>query len=378
MINIFISIGFTILALFLRFKCLLNRELWNDEVYQLSRIAGPFQPFWERHAYGDMTTFPGEYIITYPCVLIFGDNKWGINASHILLTIIGFYFLYKLCSRYFKTPMGFVVTFAIVALNQHLIFHAFEFRPYGVLVTLSIIVFYYLNVLFDQWSELTKINKIAFGMFFGIISLFHPYSILIVSFPALYLLLVHLRKENNRKIFEIFNYLLIVLLIVLPFWIYYATGNPLGITKEVLHSHGKTTFQFIPHPAESFNRFFNYVFLYYLIGIKRLYFLLGGLILLIVVPFKNKKSLFLFFPIVIFLPIMLILAADLYNGYWFLIRQYIYLAPMLAFFLGWIWDRAVNFYVDPVQRQFTPRSILGFIVMVGCFSAGMIGLILYI
>ena len=59
---------------------------------------GPLRPFWQKIQYigGDHTAFPGDYLLAYPFVQVFKDNKWGTAIPHIIATIFGFYFLYRI------------------------------------------------------------------------------------------------------------------------------------------------------------------------------------------------------------------------------------------------------------------------------------------
>ncbi len=100
-----ISALFSALGLFLRFDNLRQRQLWNDEIFQLSNTLGAFKPFWKRLAYGDMTSFPGEYLLTYPFAAVFHDNKWGLAVPHILATMRGG----LISGRTFVTVFGCVV-----------------------------------------------------------------------------------------------------------------------------------------------------------------------------------------------------------------------------------------------------------------------------
>ena len=124
----------------LRVHRLATRELWGDELFEFYQFKGPFMPFWfnDRYAMADHSAYPGEYLLNYPFVQMFGLNKWGIMVPHIILTILGFLLLYKLCQLYFKTTWGYVAAFALVCFHRELIFHSFEFRPYAVLPTLAL------------------------------------------------------------------------------------------------------------------------------------------------------------------------------------------------------------------------------------------------
>ncbi len=363
---------------YLRFQSLAGRELWNDEIFQLHCTIGPFKPIWQRFSYGDMTCFPGDYLLTYPFVAMFQGNKWAMAAPHILVTLLGFYFLYKLCARYYKTVWGFVVAFAVVACNQHLVFHSFELRPYAVLPTLALTAVYYSDEFIGCFEELRQRKKVAIAALFIGIIWFHALGVLIVGMALLYFLLVKRGEAKNTKaLVAIIKYIAIVFAIAMPVWFWFASGNPLGETKATFLAKGVHTFQFSTNPLDDFTRFFNYVFFYNLIGQKRLYFFLGCLMLMIFIPYREKQKKIGFWLVMIVLPILIILAASLFQGYWFLMRQYIFTVPLFAFFLGWLWDSSLHYYFDKTQRKWTIPSAIGFILMLVCVMMGTGGIILH-
>ena len=230
---IVISIVFSLLGLSLRFERLAQRELWNDELYQLSTTRGAFKAFWERHTYGDMTCFPGDYLLTYFFVKMFDMNKWGMAIPHILATLLGFYFLYKIGERYFKTVLGFIVAFAIVALNQHLIFHSFELRPYAVLPTLMLAAFYFTEKLIKDGLPKKNGGRLALGLLFVLIIWFHAFGIMIVFFALIYHGLA-CGKITAPKTSALVKFFAVIFMISLPVWLWYALGNPLSVSKTYL------------------------------------------------------------------------------------------------------------------------------------------------
>ena len=104
--------AFFLLGMYLRVMRYHKRELWGDELIQYNDTAGPLKPFWiDGYNYGDHSGFPGDYLLTYPFIKIFGLHKWGLAIPHILLTIVGFYFLYKVCRYYCKSVWGYAIVF---------------------------------------------------------------------------------------------------------------------------------------------------------------------------------------------------------------------------------------------------------------------------
>jgi len=45
-----VALGFSLWGFYLRCQELADRDLWGDEIFQLSHSKGPFQPVWQRLA----------------------------------------------------------------------------------------------------------------------------------------------------------------------------------------------------------------------------------------------------------------------------------------------------------------------------------------
>lgn len=338
-------------ALYLRWRCLAARDLWNDEVYQIGMMTGPFKPFWQRLVYGDFTCFPGDYLLNYPFLKILkldqpgisfevlNHHRWGLAIPHIVATILGFYLLYLICRQYYKTLWGYIVAFGIVCFNQNLIFHSFEFRPYAVLPTLALASFYLSGVVIRQRDTLTILKKILIGIFFIAIIWFHAFGILIVGSGLLFYLLDELSRRSWRDVARShFKFLGIIFIIALPVWIWYATGNPLRVSREIDFLFD--TFKFIPSPAVNPLGFLKAI-VGNLMGEKKLYFLLVGLALGFILPHSDRRKQIMLSFAVILVPITALFLNDLIKEYMFLQRQFVWVMPLFAFFLGWCWDSLI-------------------------------------
>ena len=331
-------------ALYLRLQRFSGRKLWNDECYQLSFMTGPFQPFWERRIYGDFTCFPGDYLLNYPFLRIFGlhkvtqpfspmtsFDKWALIVPHILVTILGFYLLYLVCRRHLKTIYGYLIVFSVVGFNWQLIFHSLEFRPYAVLPTLALGVFYFVDIIINRGMQLSILKKGLIGAFFVFTILFHQYGILIVFFILLYFLLSKAKEGYfQTEIKSAVKYFSAIFIIALPPWLWYSLGSPdMG---DIV----RPTFEYFPNPLDTV-AFLKSVF-GNLIGRKELYFLLAGMIAAFMIPHKARYRQIGFFLILVILPIELVCVVDVYKKYWFLQRQFVWVMPLFAFLLGWCWD----------------------------------------
>lgn len=355
-LNACIAIFFTFLGLFLRFKKLAGRDLWNDEIYQLSMTTGHFKPIWQRVTSGDLTCFPGEYLINYPFVRFFGGSKWLINIPHYIATFFGFYFLYLICKKHIKTSWGFAVAFLVLCFNANLIFHSFEFRPYAVLPTLSLASFYFAEMIVSDWPQLSRLKKFLIGGFFIWVIVYHAYGVMIVGLCLLYAIMAEAGKRPYGNIIKDMRlFLLSVGLLGFLLFIWYI----LGTWWECLQGGSRNTFDFYPNPASSlsdFSRFFRQISFNLMahknFGQKHLAL---GVWIAFLLPNKDCFKQMGFFLLMIVLPIMLILESDLRSGYWFLDRQFIWVMSLYAFFLGWCWDAIIVYVMGKAEKLKCPK-----------------------
>ncbi len=352
--HIFVALFFTFLGLYIRFKKLANRELWNDEVFQLSLTAGHFKPIWQRFNSGDFSCFPGEYLVNWPFVRFFGSNKWVINIPHYFATLLGFYFLYLICRKHLKTVWGFAIAFLIFCFNGGLVFHSFEFRPYAVLPTLSLASFYFSEIIVSEWRQLSTLKKFLIGAFFIFVIIYHAYGIMIVGLCLLYFIIFEADKRSYKEIIkELIPFLLSVGTLGLSLFIWYT----LGTTWEYLQVGIRNTFDFFPNPLDDFARFFRQVFANLMAhkqyGQKHLALGIWASFLL---PHKDRFRQIGFFLLMIVLPIELILVADAISGYWFLDRQFVWVMSLYAFFLGWCWDAIFIYLREKVKKSTWPAK----------------------
>ncbi len=341
-----VCLAISLWALFLRFQRYGGRPLWNDELYQLQFMTGPFQPFWERRIYGDFTYFPGDYLLCYPFLRLsglsqitqsfpklIGIDKWMLALPHILVTIVGFFLLYRVCERHMKTLGAYALTFFIVCYNSNLIFHSFEFRPYAVLPILSLASFYLSEMVVVRFGQLRFAKKFFLGIFFIFVILFHLYGILIASLCILYFLIIHRSTLPKKELARIIGFFACVYLAVLPAWLWYASARPISLPEF-------NTFQYISHPLMDTVGFLKSI-VGNLVGFKKFYIFLLGFAAWFFIPGSERKKQIFFFLLLIVLPVELIFVADLLKNYMFLQRQFIWVMPLFAILVGWMWDSLI-------------------------------------
>lgn len=321
-------------ALFLRLIKLQRHTLWNDEYYQLNQMLGSFMDLLKSLRYGEYCSYlSGELYLIFPFFKLFYYNKWGLAIPHIITTAIGFYLLYLICKRYFQSVWGYIVAFSVVCLNVNLIEHATEIRTYAVLPTLALGTFYTLDLFVNSSGTVSKKEKIVLAVFLIFVIWFHIYGILMFFSSLLFLLLCARKSADFREILKkTLKFIAVVLSIAMPFWIYSVFGEHLASSQYRIN-----VFQFIPSPSTDLPGFLKGVF-GNLVGYKTLYFLLIGLFFPFFFAFKERANQIFFLLIMVLSPILLMLFSDIINRYWFIQRQFLWIMPLFAFFLGWSWD----------------------------------------
>ena len=315
--------------MYLRLLELSNHTLWADEINQIKYMTVPFIEYVRRIPQQQFCSYlSGDYYLIYPFFQIFSYNKWGLAIPHIIVTIIGFYLLYLICRRHLITIWGYIITFSVVCFNTNLINHATEIRVYAVLPTLALGTFYFSQLILDPNIHLSRIKKLAIGAFFILVIWFHIYGILIFLFPIFFSLLTRRGDKPFPK--ETIKFLIIVLFIAMPLWFYSVLGPHLPYDDNDI-------FLYIPNPLENILGFLKAIF-GNLVGYKKLYFLLVGIVIPFVLPHKERFKQILFLLVMICIPIGAIFLFDILTKYWFLQRQFVWVMPLFAFYLGWSWD----------------------------------------
>jgi hypothetical protein len=304
----------------------------------LNAYSTAFRPIWQRYHYTDLSFFPGDYLINWPFVFLFKGNKWGVSIPHILVTLLGFYFLYLICKRYFHSLFAWLATFALVAIHRELIYYSFEFRPYAVLPTLALAVFYFTEEIVSHKFRLSLMQKISIGIFYVFTIIYHCYGAVLLFFTFSYFLL---RESGERSIEEIFKhtrrFIGTMLLIGVPLYLWYTVYNDF-----VISGFGSYTFDYIPNPITNPLSFVK-VILCCLAGNKILYFLAGALILPFILPYRERLQQIGFMLVLIILPILVVMYFDLLSVYHFLQRQFTWAMALFAFLVGWCIDSGITF-----------------------------------
>lgn len=326
-----------IYALYLRLMALYLRELWCDELQQLDLIrnSGTFLELIAKvRMYEPCAYLTGDCYLIYPFFKIFSYNKWGLAIPHIIATILGFYLLYLICRRYFKTVWGYLITFLIACFNATMICHATEIRTYAVLPTLAMATFYLFQKIADSNFKLSFSKRIGATIFFVLVIWFHVFNI-VMFFSCFLFTLLFKYKEDDFKIYlkDAIFFTGIVLLFAMPFWLY----SILVADLSYRDGFSRVTFEYIANPLHNIVGFLKDIFCN-LIGDKKLYFLFLGVIIPFSLSYKDRYKQLLFLTFIIIFPISVLVFSAMLKNYWFLQRQFIWVMPFFAFYLGWVWD----------------------------------------
>lgn len=349
--TLFCVSSISLYALFLRLVKLSRHALWGDERFQLEVMGGSFLDMLKLLPTREFCSYlSGDFYLIYPFFKLFGYNKWGLAIPHIISTVVGFYLLYQICKIYFKTIWGYLITFSVVCFNATLIWHATEIRTYAVLPTLALAVFYLAHQLVRENRGMSLARKYAIGAFFVLVIWFHLYGIFMPYLSVAFLLLT-VRKEAyfKRAFVYLIKFMSVVSLVAMPLWVYSVFGPRVALGPQF----NIDTYLYIPNPMRDIVGFLKGIF-GNLIGYKKFYFLLAGMFF----PFLIKKDSTRFYKIIfvvfmVFVPITVLFLAAVKNQYYFVQRQFIWVMPFFAFFLGWVWD---SFFYFKVRKLLGKKS----------------------
>lgn len=341
------------LALYFRLKKLFYHKLWADEYWQINQMKDSFISMIKGFPANEFCSYlSGDFYLIFPFFKVFGENKWGLAIPHIILTLVGFYLLYLLCRRYFKTIWGYGITFSIVCFNETLINHATEIRTYAVLPTLALACLYFWLRLVDCNYCLSRSKKIAVGVFFVLTIWFHAYGILIFFFTGLFALAEKFKDRlfftilRNTFFFAVFTFCFASPLLLISFF-----GPHLDSFQFKFD-----TFQFISNPLQNSIGFLKSVF-GSLIGYKKFYFLLLGIAMPFLLPYKNRFEQIALLFVLVLMPIGTILLFNILTHYWFLQRLFIWVMPFFALFIGWTWDSLIVYIKEKFVKRINKNEL---------------------
>lgn len=300
----------------------------NDEFYELQQISNDMnfkRVFSGRGGYGDHTSFPGEFILYWPVLKILdvgrvelkslGNMGWevrGVGADWFwkasvlkgVLCVLGLFLMGFFCYRF-----GWCGVFgmALYSFNPHLVYHAFEMRPYSVLPVLALMSVYLARCRFT-WFHL---------LFIFFCCIYHAYGPLIVFLPIIF-------YQSSRRI-EFWLGCILALLV----WGYYASYNMFGWSPNGVQAVVSSFEYFKPSGLAYMQSFLGSGLSYV------------GLLPLIFLCFLSDRVDLYFLILMIILPVMLICLVDLKTSYWIHPRQWIWVMPWFGL---WVSDMLYQYY----------------------------------
>ncbi len=169
-----------------------------------------------------------------------------------------------------------------------------------------------------------------------------------VFFSLLFSLLTKVGDKNFKTIAKDSSKLfLTTLCIAAPLWIISVFG-----THPLYRPGEAATFKWIANPSKSPIRFLKGIF-GNLVGFKKLYPLLAGAFFPFLIPYRNRlKQINLLFIMVLF-PLGALLLAAVVADYALMQRQFIWVMPFFAIFLGWSWDSLADY----IGKKFSSKSL---------------------
>jgi hypothetical protein len=324
-------------------------QLWGDEHYQISGIQGSFSELlaWlPTHEFSSYIS--GDHYLMYPFYHVFHGHIWGLALPHVLATIVSFLFLYLVGRFFLKPSIFFIIVFAIFSFNATLIEKAFEIRSYSMLVFSSLVLFYIGYKLATEGFKLEGRRYLMFVAVYVLFIWFHPYNLIMVFLPFIYIFALNRTAELALSIRKAFKFLGVVLLFSMPLWLISIFGKHLDYQTLPVND----TFRYIPSPLDD-PFIFSKSVLCNLVGFKPFYFLIIGIPLAFLLPQSKRREQAWFFFVTIILPIAVLLAIDVKTGYQFIQRQFIWIMPFFAILLGWCWESIFDFFMKNLDKSRT-------------------------
>jgi len=330
--------GLCVWGFILRIRPLIvGPHLWLDEYWQLMIMHGSWREMiilLQRHEHTAFLSL--DYLVIYPFFKLFGFNKIGLALPHLALTLLGFLYLYRISRMYLRTALGYAVVFGIFCFNASLVSHATEVRVYAALPTLALMVFYYSQKLAGEAYRLRGAERFWLGVFFVTALWFHVYGITMVACMMFYVFLEKQIYRDKERFLFLIKFFSVILAVAMPLWLYSVLGPNLNVWEGSRH-----TFEYIANPAVNFVGFSKSV-LGNLVGYKRLYILLPGMFVPFIFSYPQRFRHIGFFLVLVIIPLQLLLQGVLSHSYWFLQRQFVWVVPFFALYLGICWEAGLS------------------------------------
>lgn len=330
-----LTIILLILLIYTRISTRLTNVLWTDEIELMNNLKSFNYLIYEylpRIPGGS----PGYYLMILPLKFFFGGNPFILGIPGFVSHIVVFLLIPKIVSilvNESETQRVFTTIFARIGFvfDPSLSFQAMEIRPYAVLPLLWVLCFLLTHALVNSDNKIIKDDKDVFkmaslSMCYFLLFIWHYYGFIITSTIYIYFIF---NKKVSLDAFKIhirsFILLTFTSIISIPFWKHFVSAYSFhrfntfewfnwDILKIYLLNQG-TMQRTIPQ---------------HVLYISFLVITLFGMGIMIMKLMRNRhtreaitiirKSVKMLVFLVAF-PSIVILAMDMINTYWFLLRQ---------------------------------------------------------
>lgn len=314
-----------------------NQHPDTDELFELRNMQGlkAESVINNKTFYGDLTSFPGEFLIhapmmaaigmfTHPRQLAYETGKidvskkefWVLAIPKIVLSLLSLWVFWLLCREFLITTFGAFVAFSMILFNQYLIYAAFSLRPYGVLPELFI---------FNLYLASRENKSFWFSIFHGYVVFLtcinHAYGPMMALLPVLYF-----RKQRGHEFYFLCG-------LSLAAWAYYASYSNFGIHPNSVQSV-LSPFLYIKQ-ENLFEFILQSLFCTSVITTATAPFVLMR-------AFRDGDSKWWFLITMVLIPLAAIVLIDIKTHYIIHPRQYVWIIPALGLWCGMLTEKGLK------------------------------------
>lgn len=337
-----LEVVFTLLLLgvlvYTRLTIRASNPLWIDEINEISHLKSIHYLIYEY-----LPSIPsgvlGHYIMLLPLNTFFPGNKFILGLPGLISNLLVFLLIPTVISRLNITSKNETKIASFVArlgfvFDPRLTFQSMEIRPYSLLPILWILSLMLVTKIIscDNTHDKDLKNKNVFLLMLASIFLWiwHIYGLVMsISTYLFFIFKTKLSKNIINLHYKSFVVICLSLFLFFPVWIYSARGSTI--------SH-LDTFEFLKNSEQAVNTVINKGYIRGITWQNYIYFaLIVFSIIAIIWAVFTKGSLYLaqFLKMLAFLvlmPILVIFLLDFASEYWFLYRQFAWVA--LPFYIA--------------------------------------------
>jgi hypothetical protein len=326
------------ILLYTRLTIRASNSLWIDEINEISHLKSLHYLIYEY-----LPSIPsgvlGHYVMLLPLNIFFPGNKFILGLPGLISNLLVFLLIPTVISRFNitsknETKIASLIARVCFVFDPRLAFQSMEIRPYSLLPILWILSLMLVTKIISYDDEHNKClkNKNTFLLVMAVIFLWiwHIYGLVMFILTYLFFILkTKLSKNIINLHYKSFMVICISLFLFLPIWIYSAKGSAI--------SH-LDTFEFFKNSTQAVNAAINQGYIKGITWQNYIYFsLIVFFLITIIWAVFTKGSLYLsqFLKILAFLvlmPVLTIFLLDFTSEYWFLYRQFAWVA--LPFYIA--------------------------------------------